>query len=103
MEATLEEFGTLYSKYASSLFEEACEVIVSYEPTGNQLMMVNKLSSLDASFSKYLVTKGHKEIKAERANKFYAPMAMPDITIHYVAVPDRKTEYQMDLGDLVRL
>lgn len=78
-------------------------IIVSYEPTENQLMMVNKLSSLDASFSKYLITKGHKEILAKRANRYYAPLAMPDITIHYVAVPDRKTEYQMTLKDLVNL
>ena len=27
MEATLEEFGILYPKYATSLFEESCEVI----------------------------------------------------------------------------
>lgn len=33
----------------------------------------------------------------------YAPMAMPDITIHYVAVPDRKTKYQMTLSELLKL
>lgn len=78
-------------------------VIVSYEPTENQLITVNKLTSQDASFSKYLFTKGHKTITAERSNKFYAPMAMPDITIHYVAVPGRHTEFQMSLNDLVKL
>lgn len=78
-------------------------VIVSYEPTENQLISVNKLTSQDAGFSKYLFTKGHKEITAERLAKYYAPMAMPSITIHYVAVPERKTEYQMTLSELLNL
>lgn len=78
-------------------------VIVSFEPTENQLISVNKLTSKDANFSKYLFTKGHKVITAEMSKVHYAPMAMPDITIHYVAVPERKTEYQMTLRELVNL
>ena len=78
-------------------------VIVSFEPTENQIISVNKLTSKDASFSKYLFTKGHKVITAEMSKVHYAPMAMPDITIHYVAVPERKTEYQMTLSELLNL
>lgn len=78
-------------------------VIVSFEPTENQIISVNKLTSKDASFSKYLFTKGHKVITAEMSKGHYAPMAMPDITIHYVAVPKRKTEYQMTLSELLNL
>ena len=78
-------------------------VIVSYAPTDNQLMLVNKLTSCDASFSRYLYTKGHKEISVEISRRFYHPMAVPNLIIHYVAVPDRKTEYQMTLNDLIKL
>lgn len=78
-------------------------VIVSYEPTDNQLVVASKLTSRDASFSKYLCTKKHKLISSSIANKYYAPLALPDINIHYVAVPDRKNEYQVDLRELIRL
>lgn len=78
-------------------------VIVSYAPTENQLMLVNKLSSRDASFSRYLYTKGHKKITVEMSRRYYHPMAVPNLVIHYVAVPNRKTEYQMSLNDLVKL
>lgn len=35
-------------------------VIVSYEPTGSQLVVASKLTSRAASFSRYLCTKKHK-------------------------------------------
>lgn len=78
-------------------------VIVSFEPTQSQIVMINKLTTMDASFSRNLYTKGHKEITAEMSKRHYAPMAMPDITIHYVAVPDRQVEYQIKIDDLVKL
>lgn len=45
MEATLEEFGILYPKYATSLFEESCEVI---EPVPNS----------ESDFRHFIVTGG---------------------------------------------
>lgn len=78
-------------------------VIVSYEPTDNQLVYASKLTSRDASFSRYLCAKKHKQISSSIANNFYAPLALPDITIHYVAVPDRKNEFQVDLRELLNL
>lgn len=78
-------------------------VIVSYEPTIGQITFVNKLTSRDASFSKHLIETGHKKITAEMARKYYKPMAVPDITFHYVAVPERQPEYQMSLTDLIKL
>lgn len=67
--------------------------IVSYEPTGSQLVVASKLTSRDASFSRYLFAKKHKLISSSIANKYYAPLALPDVNIHYVAVPDRQNEY----------
>ena len=78
-------------------------VIVSYEPTGSQLVVASKLTSRDASFSRYLCAKKHKLISSSIANKYYAPLALPDVNIHYVAVPDRQNEYQVDLRELLRL
>lgn len=46
MEATLEEFGILYPKYATSLFEESCEVI---EPVPNS----------ESDFRHFIVTGGN--------------------------------------------
>lgn len=76
---------------------------VSYEPTGSQLVVASKLTSRDASFSRYLCAKKHKLISSSIANKYYAPLALPDVNIHYVAVPDRQNEYQVDLRELLRL
>ena len=78
-------------------------VIVSYDPTGSQLVVASKLTSRDASFSRYLCAKKHKLISSSIANKYYAPLALPDVNIHYVAVPDRQNEYQVDLRELLRL
>ena len=42
-------------------------------------------------------------IDSETADKHYHPLALPDINIHYVAVPNRQTEFQMDLQSLLAL
>ena len=55
-------------------------VIVSYEPTGSQLVVASKLTSRAASFSRYLCTKKHKLISSSIANKYYAPLADRDMT-----------------------
>ena len=44
-----------------------------------------------------------KVIKKENANKYYHPLSIPDLNIHYVAVPDRQTEYEMDMHTLINL
>lgn len=132
MDATIEEFGKLYPVYATLYFKDISHakeqivgtllrlqaqlsilqslpeweyhrVIVSYEPTGSQLVVASKLTSRDASFSRYLCAKKHKLISSSIANKYYAPLALPDVNIHYVAVPDRQNEYQVDLRELLRL
>ena len=43
------------------------------------------------------------EGKKENANKYYHPLSIPDLNIHYVAVPDRQTEYEMDMHTLINL
>ena len=78
-------------------------VIVSYAPTEAQLIAVNKLTSGDGWFSRYLYVRGHRLIDSETADKYYRPLALPDINIHYVAVPNRQTEFQMDLQSLLAL
>lgn len=132
MDATIEEFGKLYPAYATLYFKDISHakeqivgtllrlqaqlsilqslpeweyhgVIVAYEPTGSQLVVASKLTSRDASFSRYLCAKKHKLISSSIANKYYAPLALPDVNIHYVAVPDRQNEYQVDLRELLRL
>lgn len=76
-------------------------VIVTYEPTEGQFMNVSKLTSRDAKFSSYLYTRKRKQIKASVACNFYKPLDLPDICVHYVAVPDRKKEHQVSLRDLM--
>lgn len=76
-------------------------VIVSYEPSEMQLTNVNKLTSKDAKFSSYLYVRKCKEIKASVANHFYRPLDLPDICVHYVAVPKRKIEHQVSLRELM--
>lgn len=78
-------------------------IIVSYAPTEAQLIAVNKLTSRDGWFSRYLCVRGHRLIDSETADKHYHPLALPDINIHYVAVPNRQTEFQLDLQSLLAL
>lgn len=76
-------------------------VIVSYEPTKGQIINVSKLTSRDAKFSSYLYMRKHKQIKASVACNFYKPLDLPDICVHYVAVPGRKNEHQVSIRDLM--
>lgn len=78
-------------------------VIVSFKSTDIQLVAVNKLNSNDGRFAKALTSLNHKVIKKENANKYYYPLSIPDLNIHYVAVPDRQTEYEMDMHTLINL
>ncbi len=78
-------------------------IIASYKPTMDQLIGINKLTSNDAKFSKHLISKKHKMIKGEIANNYYKPLAIPDIEIHYVGVPNRNNEFQLDLKSLLSM
>lgn len=78
-------------------------VIVSYEPTDRQLDALNKLSSNDGRFAKTLCAKRHKLIRNELAQKYYHPLSIPDLNIHYVAVPNRNPEYELDMQTLINL
>lgn len=78
-------------------------VIVSYEPTDRQLDALNKLSSNDGRFAKTLCAKRHKVIRNELAQKYYHPLSIPDLNIHYVAVPNRNPEYELDMQTLINL
>lgn len=78
-------------------------IMVSYAPTEAQLIAVNKLTSRVGCFSRYLCVRGHKLIDSDTANKCYSPLALPDINIHYVSVPNRQTEFQLDLQSLLAL
>jgi len=101
--------GTLLRLKAQMSILQSCPdweyhgIVVSYEPTDAQLIAVNKLTSRDAAFSRYLYARGHKMIASSRANEYYKPLALPTIQIHYVAVPNRQAEYQMDLRDLLSI
>ena len=66
------------------------------------IVMVSSLRRLMAG-NACLFAKKHKLISSSIANKYYAPLALPDVNIHYVAVPDRQNEYQVDLRELLRL
>ncbi len=78
-------------------------VVVSYAPTIAQLTGVNKLDGNEARFSRQLCSRHHLDIKGAKASSFYRPLAIPDFTIHYVAVPDFQTEYSIDLQTLIEL
>lgn len=78
-------------------------LIVSYEPTMSQLVSINKLRSNDARFSLYLSKNKHKLINGKYAERFYKPLAIPNLTIHYVGVPNRQPIYQLGLDAIVGL
>lgn len=73
---------------------------MSYEPTDRQLDALNKLSSNDGRFAKTLCAKRHKVIRNELSQKYYHPLSIPDQNIHYVAVPNRNPEYELDMQTL---
>lgn len=76
-------------------------VIVSYEPTMEQLACLCKLTSRDAKFSSYLCVKKHKQISALLGCRYYKPLDFPNMFIHYVPVPERKRDIKVNLRDLL--
>lgn len=78
-------------------------VIASYKPSTESLTSVKTNKDYMSKFSLNLWALKHKELNSERCDKFYAPISVPNITIHYVGVPYGQQHYQIPLQEILNL
>lgn len=75
-------------------------LIVSFEPTQEQLTAISKL---DNSISFFAITLKHQRVyhmPEEKCKKFFHPLSIGDFDIYYVGVPDRQKTYCVDVNDI---
>lgn len=76
-------------------------LIVSYEPTQEQLTNISKI---DDKRSVFALTLNHNKVyhmPAKRCNKFFCPLAVGNFDIYYVAVPNRQTSFSTDMNNII--
>ncbi len=115
MEPAIEEFNLLYPNYLISSIDGSVEVVETCPRsdldfrrlvvTGCMGYVFPREFAADsvAFYGKANSRPPMMYNNSETADKYYRPLALPDINIHYVAVPNRQTEFQMDLQSLLAL
>lgn len=76
-------------------------LIVSFEPTEEQITNITKNEGPKSAFAIRLQADKKYSMPAARTNRFFKPLEVGDIDLYYVAVPDRRTAYTIDIGTLM--
>lgn len=77
-------------------------IIVSFEPTQEQLTAISKLDNKASAFALSLNSSKTYSMPADKCNRFFHPLAVGDFVIHYVAVPNRNKTHSIDIGTIIR-
>lgn len=81
---------------------KAIGLIVSFEPTQEQITSFTKNEGTKYTFLLRLQAEKKYSMPAARTNRFFHPLKVGDFDIYYVAVPDRQTTYTVDINTFLR-
>ena len=76
-------------------------VIVSFEPTQEQLNAVSKMDNYEGAFSAQLAEKKKRFMPASKCNQGYSPLNVGDFNICYVPVPGRNVTHSINLPQVL--
>lgn len=77
-------------------------VIVSFEPTAEQVDAVSKFENdRKKLFAFQLQSERLYKMPSLSCNRFFSPLNVGDVELHYIPVPDRQSTFQVDLGKLL--
>lgn len=77
-------------------------LIVSFEPTQEQLTNISKIQDNRSSFAISLNRNRYYIMPADKCDKFFCPLAVGCFEIYYVAVPDHKTTFSIDINIIIK-
>ena len=79
-------------------------IIVSFEPTQEQLTNISKKLGTDrrSSFALTLNSKRFYSMPADKCNHYFCPLAVGNFDIYYIAVPSRKTSFSIDINSIIK-
>lgn len=77
-------------------------LIVSFKPEVERLLAIEKRAESDRScrFCSLLYKEQKYIMPKIKCEKFYNPLCVPDLTIHYVGVPDHQQTFTIDFASL---
>lgn len=77
-------------------------LIVSFKPNVERLLAIEKKSESDKSchFCSCLYRDNKYVMPQKNSERYYAPLCVPGLTIHYVGVPDSQQEYAINFNSL---
>lgn len=78
-------------------------LIVSFEPTDEQITNISKNEDRKSIFAIRLQADKKYMMSSDKTNKFFYPLNVGDFELFYVAVPDRKTTYTVDVKSVLGL
>lgn len=77
-------------------------LIVSFEPTQEQLTNISKIQDKRSSFAIELNSKKFYPMPANKCDHFFCPLAVGNFDIYYVAVPNRQTSFSVDINTIIK-
>ena len=79
-------------------------LIISFEPTQEQLTNISKILDTDrrASFALTLNSNRFYPMPADRCNSYFCPLAVGNFDIYYIAVPNRQTTFSVDINTIIK-
>ena len=81
---------------------KAVGLIVSFEPTHEQLTDIGKNQDRGASFAIRLNSDKFYTMPADRCDNYFCPLSVGCFEIYYIAVPDRKTTFSIDINTIIK-
>lgn len=77
-------------------------LIVSFQPTEEQMNMVSKNEDHKSAFAVRLHSKKKYTMPSSRTNRYFYPLNVGDVDLFYFAVPDRQKSYKVDINSIIR-
>lgn len=77
-------------------------IIVSFEPTQEQLNAISKLENPTSSFAITLNSKKTYHMSASKCDIFFHPFAVGNFDIYYIGVPGLQQTYSIDLNSIIK-
>ncbi len=81
---------------------KAVGLIVSFEPTQEQLTSISQLDDRKAAFAIALNSRKIYQMPDSKCNRFFSPLSVGDFDIYYVAVPNRQKTYSVDINTIIK-
>lgn len=77
-------------------------LIVSFEPTQEQLTNISKNDDARASFAISLNSNKYYSMSADKCNRYFHPLAVGCFNIFYISVPNHYTKYTVDVNTFLK-